>query len=218
MNPKITVTPGELYKAGQSPKQWLIAAQRLASAAEIILAAESAKESAYLAAVRVAGDQATANALLSDEGVGRAEIIAEEPNYLPAQLLYAFALENILKGIIVCGRPSIASDTKIDGSIKSHDLVKLSKVAKYDIGAAEKKIFESLTRIAIWAGRYPVDVSLEKYNGKHPIGLNPDSLLDWGSEHPLLRNVYSILSKKLESALDQLPARYGTVVSVRPKY
>ncbi len=217
MDLKQRITPGELYKAAQSPSQWLIAAQRLVAAAEIILAKENTKESVYLAAVGVASDQATNNAILSDEGVGRAEIIAEEPNYLPAQLLYAYALENVLKGLVVVNRPAIASENKIDGSIKTHDLIKLSKLAKYDIGFAEKKVLENLTRIATWAGRYPVDVSLEKYEDKHPIGLNPDSLLDWGSEHPLLRNIYAALSQKLLSKLGRPLEKYGTVVSFRPK-
>lgn len=102
----------ETFKAGQSPFGWLSSAERLQAAAEIILEREEAGAPAYFSALEAARQEAEKKSRSSKDGTGVAEVRCEPPNYLPAQLLYAFALENLFKGLMVANDPALANETK----------------------------------------------------------------------------------------------------------
>jgi hypothetical protein len=94
--------PEELFKAAQQPHAWLSTAEQLAAAAELILQDQVRHEAPYFRAYDAARQEALLAACASpEEGAGSAEIKCEPPNYLPAQMLYAFALENVLKGLLI---------------------------------------------------------------------------------------------------------------------
>src|SRR5262249_58181812 len=88
---------------------------------------------------------------------GVAEIKAIAPNYPPAQLLYAYAIENVLKGLIVSKRPDLIQERKLDDELKNHDLNELAEKAEVTVDERdERPVLEALSKLSIWAGRYPV--------------------------------------------------------------
>lgn len=78
-----------------------------------------------------------------------------------AMLLGAFALENVLKGLLVCRDPSLVQavptdpDRLISGVLQSHNLRELSERARVQLSAQEESLLARLTEFLLWAGRYP---------------------------------------------------------------
>jgi hypothetical protein len=87
----------EQFKAAQQPIAWLLSAERLRAAADAILKQELASEIPYFHAHKIAEEEAVADAYSDGNDAGVAEIKAIPPNYPPAQLMYAYAIENVLK-------------------------------------------------------------------------------------------------------------------------
>jgi hypothetical protein len=203
--------PGAIYKAAQSPSAWLLTARHLADAAESILRDQLQFEHPYIVAVDDATERARNASLFSEDGAGVAEITSIAPNYLPAQMLYAFAFENLLKGLIVSKLPELTSEVGLHGDLKTHDLVILSIKAGLQLGESQILLFRSLSRIAEWAGRYPTAVKINQHDFQ-----NPESLLDWGSQHPVLRHLFKFISDELEVRLGHPVLKFGSVVVFRP--
>lgn len=198
---------------------WFLSAERLRGAAEIILGDQVKQEISYFKAVDDAGIAAVGAAHNAPDGSASVEISCPPPNYLPARLLYAFAIENALKGLIVARNPGLVSPRKISKSIKSHDLIKLAKGARFSLGVQEVPILKALSHIAEWVGRYPVATELDKYKNPenpYPLGLDPDPLLDWDSQHPIMRVCFDRMVQELEKMLPRPLSRFGSVVAVRP--
>ena len=123
------LTLQRMYKAAQNPTSWLLSAERLRDAAEVIINAEMAREIPYFRAHDEATREALALACTGTNKSGYAEIKSDPPNYPPAQLLYAYAIENVLKGLIVANDVSVVDENKISKPLKSHDLIELSTSA-----------------------------------------------------------------------------------------
>lgn len=202
----------DMFKAAQRPVAWLLSAERLRDAAEIILRHEVEKEIPYFRAHADAVHQATAEAYSEGHDTGVSEIQAVAPNYPPAQLLYAYAIENVLKGLIIASRPRLIEERELNGELKSHDLLKLADKASFAVHVQEKPILLALSKLSIWAGRYPVARSRKEYVGTP----NADELLDYGSAHPVMRAFFERARKELENQLPQpLGHRFGSVVVTR---
>jgi hypothetical protein len=214
--PKKPLTPELIFEIKQQPSFWLLSAERLCAAAEIVLADQAKIEPAYNKAVDAAGREAEAAALTAADGIGHAEIKCEEPNYVPGQLLYAFAIENALKGLIFARHPNYANPSRLSRPLVSHDLVKMAGKADVLLTSQETPVLEALSQIAEWAGRYPLAVTREKYVGKYPLGMQPEALLDWGAQHPTMRAFFARVANELRQALPRTPSRFSTVVALRP--
>jgi hypothetical protein len=143
----------QTFKAGQQPAAWLRSAGRLRDAAEVILKQELPAEGSYSQALQDADDEAVAESVRNDTGVGDAEIKAIAPNYPPAQLLYAYGIENVLKGLIVFKRPDLIQEHELHGELTTHDLNELAKKAKVTVEQHERPVLEALTNLSKWAGR-----------------------------------------------------------------
>jgi hypothetical protein len=167
MNPDDHTIPGlapdALFKAAQRPNAWLDSAKRLSAAAELILKDQVSQEVPYFRAYEEATHKALAIACTAPDRAGHAAIECDPPNYLPGQLLYAFAMENVLKGLAVAKVPELVGELKLDRQIKSHDLIRLAKRASFEVAVQEVPVLEALSQIAEWAGRYPVAASLDRY-------------------------------------------------------
>ena len=148
-----------VYRAGQKPVCWLLSAERLRDAAEVILSAEVVKEIPYFRAHEEATHQALSIACSGTNEAGHAEISCDPPNYPPAQLLYAYAIENVLKGLIVANDAAVVDENGISKKLKSHDLIELSVAAGVTVHVEEQPIFAALSDLSVWAGRYPVRVA-----------------------------------------------------------
>lgn len=211
------ISPEQLFQKSQDPVFWLYSAERLVAAAEIILCDQLKQEIPFFRAVDEADEYAQALALDAEDGMGVAEIMADAPNYVPAQLLYAFAIENALKGLLVSHNPGLKDTQRLSRKLKTHDLQSLAAEAGVELFIQEVPIAKVLSSIAEWAGRYPVAVDRVKHEGVHPFGPNSEALLDWGSQHPIMRQLAKRLIKKLNDSLDRQPTRCGVVISTRPK-
>jgi len=209
--------PEELFKAAQQPVQWFSSAERLRDAAEIILSDQIKREGPYLEAQNKAGKEAEAAAITSSDGSAQAEIACEQANYGPAHLLYAFAMENALKGLIVTRNPGSIESRKISNSIKSddHSLIELAEKAQFSPSSEEEPVLKALSLIAKWAGRYPVPVKMAQYvKEENPLGLNRHALLDW-SQHSVMRTCFDRMLQELERKLPKPPDRFDLVVAFR---
>ena len=197
----------QLFKAGQQPAAWLRSAGHLRDAAEAILEHELPAERAYSQAFKLADEEATAESVRNDTGEGTAEIKAIAPNYPPAQLLYAYAIENVLKGLIVLKRPDLIREHKLHGELQSHDLNKLAKKAKVTVDQQhERPVLEALTHLSKWAGRYPIAL------GPSVDMPNPNAWLGYGSAHPIMRTFFERAYKELESRVPEQFPRFGKVL------
>jgi hypothetical protein len=213
------LTPRDFFKAAQNPSQWYLSARRLADAAEIILKDQSSREIPYFQAVDEAGKKALAIAITAKDKSGVADIKAEAPNYLSAQLLYAFALENVLKGLMVNRSPGLVDINRVSRLLTKHELVPLAQQAGMIIHPQELPVLKALSHIATWAGRYPVATQFDTYSNPdnpYPHGVDPESLLDYGSAHPVMRSFFERAMEKLRKAIGGEPSRFGSVVSFAP--
>jgi len=203
----------EQFQAAQKPIMWFLSAERLRDAAEIILSDQIKQEVPFFRAV----EEAQFAAMISQDK--SAQIACLPPNYRPGQLLYAFAMENALKGLMIARNQGLVSSRhSISKSIKSHDLLKLANDARFSLAVQEVSVLKALSHISEWAGRYPVATAIDKYNNPenpYPLGLEPDVLLDWGSQHPIMRECLGRMMRELEKALPSRPNRFGTWVAFK---
>jgi len=95
---KDVLTPQQIFKGAQQPVCWLLSSESLRDAAEIIIKCEDERLVPYLRAHDEAVKVAMGKAYAEGETAGHAEVPARTPNYPPAQVLYAYAIENVLKG------------------------------------------------------------------------------------------------------------------------
>src|SRR5688572_7898914 len=93
-----------------------------------------ARLQAYDAAVK----QAMVQSIAEGSKSGHAEIPARVPNYAPAYVLYAYAIENVLKGLIVANEPALINGDKLDKVLKDHDLRALAKRAGFTVHVQEE--------------------------------------------------------------------------------
>lgn len=205
----------EMFKSAQMPFAWLLSAERLRDAAEVILLQEQAKEVPYFQAYADAQQEALVDALSPGNSSGIAEIKAVPPNYPPAQLFYAYAIENVLKGLIIANTPTLAGEVRLDGQLKSHDLIELSRIANFTVHVHEELILKRLSQVSVWAGRYPVALSKHQYANAD--SKNPDELLDYGSAHPHMSRFFERAREQLESRLPHpIESRFCRLVVTRP--
>jgi hypothetical protein len=212
---KKPITPGTVFQAAQTPSAWLLSAERLSAAAEIIFCDQAAKEPAYAAAADSATQEAKAAAQAAADGTGHADIKCEEPNYVPGQMLYAFAIENALKGLAFVKHPNYANQSRLSRKLSTHNLTELAAEAGIVLTAEERPLLEKLSQLAEWAGRYPVALDLGRYRGNHPLGTVPESLLNWGAEHPKVRAFFTRAAEELRKALPKPPSRFGSIVAFK---
>lgn len=202
----------DTFKAGQSPFGWLSSAERLEAAAETILRHEEATAPAYFSALEAATREALGKSQSSKDGTGVAEVRCEPPNYLPAQLLYAFALENLFKGMMIANNPALANETKLNSELKSHALDELATKAGFALSQEEQLLLRALSEIAIWAGRYPVASRLVDHTS--PPMSDPHDLLNFGRQHPMLRVIFQRAKAALASKIPHDVTRFGAVVAL----
>jgi len=76
---------------------------------------------------------------------------------VPATLLYGYALENAIKGLLIKTRKlnwhDLLSYTKIK-QWKQHDLVSLIMDTGIQVSGEEKQLLKTLTAHIVWAGKY----------------------------------------------------------------
>lgn len=209
MKPKSStanIDGGKVFKAFQGPFYWCESAKRLHAAAEVVLASELPREIPYFRAREEASEEAWASP------DGTAEVKCLPPNYLPAQLLYAFALENVFKGLILARNPGLKNENRLSKVVSSHDLVDLARKANVAMAQLEIQVLSALSELAVWAGRYPLPLQNEAdFIAKG----NPNILMDYGSLHPAMRHIFSIALGELERLIPTNTPEFEVVVRLK---
>jgi hypothetical protein len=201
--------PEEFFKAAQTPGAWLATAQGLAEAAKAIVGSQEALEEGYQRACEIASAEAEA----SENGI--AEIRHVAPNYLPAGLLYGFAIENALKGLIVAKQPGVVSESKIGKEIHSHDLVVLAKRAGLALSKDECEALSLLSIIVEWAGRYPVAAKVERHQRPGRMPVTSSSVLEWSRWRGVILEFIERAHAELEMVVKQPRNRFDVMVLLR---
>jgi len=79
------------------------------------------------------------------------------------RMLMGFSLENLFKALILMipgnAEQAFSKEGNLRWSVKSHDLVKLSKEAKFVLTMEEGSLLELLSTCSTWAGRYPLPMN-----------------------------------------------------------
>ena len=78
-------------------------------------------------------------------------------------MLSSFAIENIIKCIIIQKKPTVVDNGKLHESIFKHDLLELFQDADINCTPSEKDLLNRLSHFAVQAGRYPVPKSWQIY-------------------------------------------------------
>ncbi|MHB8581443.1 MAG: hypothetical protein ACYDA4_16485 [Ignavibacteriaceae bacterium] len=148
----------QIFVRDAMPDNWLAYADELKDSAEILWAENSNR--------------------LRLEIIQNSKSIIENKNtpsisrsYL---LLAGFAIENVLKGIIIADDPSQINSGKLSSELKSHSLSKLaSKINGMVFTKDEIKLLKMLEKIIPYWGRYPIPL---EYNGVLPeVPVNKDN-------------------------------------------
>lgn len=194
-------TPQALYKTRQSPGLWFDSARALARAAELILREEEEVGAQYLSACDVAADELGG------------DIKAPRPNYVPAQLLYGFAIENLLKGLRVAQNPELASIDKLAGELNKHELDGLASAADPTLTKLDREFLVLLTHLIKWAGRYPIGLNLHEHQQARDLLLRPDGILgEWSAANASLRTIFERLARELEKHVPSEPTEWDTLI------
>lgn len=74
-------------------------------------------------------------------------------------LLITFAIENLIKGILVLRNPDFVNSGTLKKEIKTHDLFALSIEANLNLLVREKNLLRKLTHIGLSTARYPIGLN-----------------------------------------------------------
>lgn len=161
------------FQQAQGPTMWVSAADELRHAAAPIYYGAVEQLPRFEEATRAATEEAHRTFDASKDGLAVANIKARPPQFLPAFLLYGFAIENLLKGLYVDRNPQAINEEKV-GVPVTHDLNRLAKAAGYAPTSSELELLDKLTTITTWSGRYPVALTRERYGSTQ---LDRDAIL-----------------------------------------
>jgi hypothetical protein len=119
----------------------------------VILKQELPAEVSYSQALEIADEEAVAEIARNNSEFGAADIKAIAPNYPPAQLLYAYAIENVLKGLMVFKRPDLIQEHELHGELKTHDLNELAKKGQSHGRSAARTAYPRSSHASVDMGR-----------------------------------------------------------------
>ncbi len=77
-------------------------------------------------------------------------------------LLMGYAIENLLKAILMIQHPEYFKPDQKLVDIQSHDLAGLCSRCKIDVQQDETNLLKKLTTYILWQGKYPIPLELEK--------------------------------------------------------
>lgn len=197
------MTDGAIYKAWQAPSQWFIAAQELAASAEGLVAAADALKPAY--------DQAYRAALTElDGGAPQAEVKAMRPRYLPPVLLYAYAIENLLKGLLAAKHPD-RMDEETSQAFQGHVSSKFARLAGFAPDDGQARLLDRLHSVVRWIGRYPVALKIGEHGNVYA---GRDDAIDPPADIPAIRLLYGVLIDALKAQIPHDVPAHDIVIDV----
>lgn len=163
-----------VFQARCKPSAWLATARFLHEAAEILF--DSQKNRADLLRKVLRGEKQVD--------------CVEFPNYRPAEMLFGFSLECLVKGLLVQKCPALINSESLSNDIKSHKLASLATQAGLKLSEKEHRVLLHLTKITEWAGRYPIPLNYSGIVPKNATGCPDPAGLQWGRDHKIMRHLY----------------------------
>jgi hypothetical protein len=127
---------------------------------------------------------------------GKALIRHRHPDMLPAFSMFGSALESLFKGLMVSKSPGLIGAHKLSPSLKSHDLVQLSKDAGVKLNAPETRLLGWLSEVVIWKARYSVPTNT-KFGAAFFHRLDNTSLADAQACIKILETIFARTKKAL---------------------
>lgn len=194
----------------QRPLFWWKKARDLAEAAEIVLRSHD----------RTSEDQKKGRRYRRMIMPGIWQGVMHPLNYEPAHLLYALAIENTLKGIIVGRDNSLISPETLASIIKDsrHDLRLICKVGKIDLPDSDLTLLDKLTATIKWVGRYPTPLHEKDLMPIDPAGKRHYAGLSyWGTDREDTRALYHRLDEMLRPLLHDKFSEDSIIMPKRPR-
>lgn len=134
-------------RACVEPFPWLVKAREMRRAADLVWAQFSSELTAFAAGGDESGEPFTGSV---------------------AMMLYAFALENLLKAGLAANGVAVGPNGNF--ALKSHKLEDLAEDLAFILEPDERELMERLEHFLEWAGRYPIPLLAE--------ALYPRAMLD----------------------------------------
>jgi hypothetical protein len=132
----------QIFVRDACPSNWLELGEELRDAAEQLWKASS--------------DRMRLDAVLNEarELISSDTLIGFSRSYL---LLAGFAIENVMKGLLIASTPSLVGDGVLSSSIKSHNLLALAaKLTSLTLSSDERRFCEIASSAIPYWGRYPI--------------------------------------------------------------
>lgn len=181
---------GESFRViGGSPAHWIIRADTLKSAADLLNAKwmENIVDSA--------------GALLRGE-VPEWYDQFKDLNY-PGYMLAGLSIECVLKAHIARREPDFVDEHSYKGP-KHHNLREIAKYAGVELSNEELVLLDRLSLFVVWAGKYPIP-NKRPTGRSHVEGLTFQAPTD-GSTNPELQRIDALFEKLKEAVLRKLDA------------
>ncbi|MCX5734999.1 MAG: hypothetical protein NTW68_11825 [candidate division NC10 bacterium] len=123
-------------------------------------------------------------------------------------MLAGFAIEALLKGIVLAGNPSTVSHGRLPKWLLNHDLSGLMQRANVPLTGDEDELLRRLVEAVQWRGRYPVPRHAGELPDSHSVGI-PDV--------NAFRALYDRLERELSRTVGYVGGPLGNGGSYRPR-
>ena len=190
----------------QRPEHWYRKAVDLRNSASILFDAVRPNIEHYEAALSVAQN------MLEFSSAETADVDCDAPNILPIYMLHGYALENILKAVIIYSKPELIASDKLSEVVTNHFLIDLAGIANIQLSSYENAVLKWLTEVVIWKGRYSIP--------KQPRHIG----VFWAFDHLMSENmdactgaindVFCRAASVLPAVMTQKTKRYDKVVRI----
>ncbi len=126
-------------------------------------------------------------------------------NTVPMMVLYATAVENLLKAVLVAKGESLVADGRLKPQFGHHRLLEYAREAGVEPSAETERLLQRLSHVR-YAGRYPASAETGDGSGT------------WTLDYPAdVERVWSLL-EQLESLLQSTGARCLPPADLRARY
>jgi hypothetical protein len=147
------------FKWYQAPHHWYAKAFELRRSARALY-------KALLPGLRRHEQAAKRAKRVLDQGVRQVVAIrSHSPDVRPVYMLYGFALENLLKGLLIARTPHLISERSLSKRIVGHNLRALLRNAGISVNAEEEEALRWTEEAVVWKARYPVPAKINGARG-----------------------------------------------------
>jgi hypothetical protein len=138
-----------VFDQARQPIVWLFVSRRLRQSARAIWKEEEPVVQRYLAWQKAGGQSETDDPL-------------KAPNLEAVYMLIAYAIENLLKGLMLAKGIAKFEGQNLPDQLATHDLRKLHERAKPS-ATISLHLLDGLTYMSVWRARYPLPRELEDF-------------------------------------------------------